>query len=166
LHTPFESNTYDVVWATESVCYAENIQDFTDEAFRILKPGGRLIVADGFATPKKINKKEKSYLDKWIPYWAMKELQTEKEFSRAAHTSGFKNYIHRNYTSNIKKSVRRIYYYSIAAIFITRVYRLFGKTYGNETAYKNTIGGINQFKAYQKGLWEYYIITAVKEIEK
>ncbi len=46
--TKFPPNSFDVVWGLESICYAKNKRDFLSEARRILKKGGRIIVADGF----------------------------------------------------------------------------------------------------------------------
>src|SRR5919112_1843604 len=40
---PFEDNSADVVWAIESVCHAKDKFQFYKEAFRVLKPGGKLI---------------------------------------------------------------------------------------------------------------------------
>ena len=45
-HTPFEDASFDVVWAVESQCHADNKLDFYKEAYRLLKPGGHLVVAD------------------------------------------------------------------------------------------------------------------------
>jgi cyclopropane fatty-acyl-phospholipid synthase-like methyltransferase len=47
-NTEFPNEYFDVVWAHDSVCHAENKEAFVKEAFRILKPNGRLIVCDGF----------------------------------------------------------------------------------------------------------------------
>ena len=37
--TDFDEAAFDVVWAVEAVCHAENKRDFVDEAYRILAPG-------------------------------------------------------------------------------------------------------------------------------
>jgi SAM-dependent methyltransferase len=46
--TELAGDSFDVVWALESACYAEDKRNFLVEARRLLRPGGRLIVADGF----------------------------------------------------------------------------------------------------------------------
>ncbi len=48
LNTGYPAESFDLVWAIESVCYANNKKEFLQEAFRLLKKGGRLIVADFF----------------------------------------------------------------------------------------------------------------------
>ncbi len=48
--TTFPDASFTVVWATESVCHAPEKQSFLAEARRLLKPGGRLVVADLFRT--------------------------------------------------------------------------------------------------------------------
>ena len=48
LDTGFPDNYFDGVFALESVSYAQNKREFINEMHRILKPGGRLVVIDGF----------------------------------------------------------------------------------------------------------------------
>ena len=46
--TTFPDQSFDVVWTLESVVHADDKKVFLKEAFRLLKPGGRLIM--GFIT--------------------------------------------------------------------------------------------------------------------
>ena len=48
-NTSFPDNSFDVVWACESVCQADK-QAFIKECYRLLRKGGRLIMADFFLT--------------------------------------------------------------------------------------------------------------------
>src|SRR5262245_29829055 len=44
--TPFADATFDVVWSLESLCHAPGKDAFYREAARLLRPGGRLVVAE------------------------------------------------------------------------------------------------------------------------
>lgn len=45
---PFKDNAFDVFWSLESIEHATNLNDFMSEAFRVLKPGGRVVIAATF----------------------------------------------------------------------------------------------------------------------
>jgi len=53
--TKFSDNFFDGVFALESTSYATDIKKFADEIHRILKPGGRLVVIDGFRKNVSLN---------------------------------------------------------------------------------------------------------------
>src|SRR3989344_5833929 len=50
---PFKDNMFDVFWSLESIEHATNLEDFMKEAFRVLKPGGKIIIAATFLGDKK-----------------------------------------------------------------------------------------------------------------
>jgi tocopherol O-methyltransferase len=48
--TGFPDASFDIVWGCESICYADDKELFIKEAYRLLKSGGRLVIADGFVS--------------------------------------------------------------------------------------------------------------------
>ncbi len=160
--TPFEAESFDVVWALESVCYAESKQAFLQEAYRLLKKGGRLIVADGFASKRHTEPNEQELMQRWVNAWAVKELAVIDTFCADAVSVGFKNLAIQNITKNISYSSKRLYYLSLLANLAGKAHRLVGRSYGNVHTINNGIGAYHQYKALQKDLWRYYWVYAEK----
>jgi ubiquinone/menaquinone biosynthesis C-methylase UbiE len=47
---PVKGNSFDVVFVVESICHAVNMRRALEESYRVLRPGGKLIVFDAFRT--------------------------------------------------------------------------------------------------------------------
>ncbi len=161
LATEFPDNTFDVVWAIESVCYAWDKSDFTREAYRVLKPGGRLVVADFFATPVTAGSPEDVLMKKWTDAWAIKAYATVDEFRQAIASAGFHGMEDRNVTRHVTPSIRRLYLSFFPGILTTTVAEWIGAR--NHIQTKNTWSTYYQYKAFKKRLWEYHIFSAQKE---
>jgi tocopherol O-methyltransferase len=79
--TDFEDATFDVVWALESAAYASNKLDFLRESYRILKYGGRIVIADGFIMKDRLTDRESSEM-KWIEGLAIPNFSTVAQFEK------------------------------------------------------------------------------------
>ena len=68
--TGFPDKNFDLIWACESSSSAANKQAMTDEWFKLLKPGGKLVLSDFFKVDN-ISDNEQKLLDQWSEIWAM-----------------------------------------------------------------------------------------------
>lgn len=160
LSTRFPDESFDVVWAIESVCYAFEKKDFLQESYRLLRPGGRLVVADFFTVPLEEGSPEAILMDKWTDTWAIESYEVTEDFYRKMQEVGFKNSVVRNVTDKVLPSIKRLYYCFFPGIVITSVSEFFGKRNRLQTA--NTWSTYFQYKAWEKGLWSYNIFTGEK----
>lgn len=58
--TGLPAGSFDIIWAIESLCHIADRRAFFHEARRLLRVGGRLIVADFFRTDRALNEESKS----------------------------------------------------------------------------------------------------------
>jgi cyclopropane fatty-acyl-phospholipid synthase-like methyltransferase len=159
-HTAFDEETFDTIWGVESICHATDKREFLQEAYRLLKPNGTLIVID-FFKEENINDKQYTYLKKWLHAWAIDDLETTNSFMQKAKNVGFTNVQNIDKTEEVKPSARKIYYYALLGWIGTKWYTLFHK---NATHFGrvHAMSGIVQYKSLKQKLWNYQIIVAKK----
>ena len=81
----------DGAWALESACYASGTAkaDFAREAARLLKPGARLVVIDGFLLRRQPGRAAGWLHRLWADSWAVPTLAVRGDFVDALQASGF-----------------------------------------------------------------------------
>jgi cyclopropane fatty-acyl-phospholipid synthase-like methyltransferase len=158
--TDFPDESFDVVWGCESICYADDKEKFINEAYRLLKPGGRLVVADGFVSDFANN--DNPIIRQWADGWQVNYLESPQRFHDFMQKAGFININYRNISKEASHSSRRLYRF----YFLARLYLLWKKINFSKPATamqkKNIMACKHQYKGMKKGLWQYGIAVGKK----
>jgi len=158
--TPFDSETFDVVWGIESICHALDKRAFVEEAVRILKPGGRLVCADGYALKREFNEGEWQIVTTCLNGWQIPNLATPDEFRAYLEESGFGEIRFRDATANIMPSSQRLYQ---TALLTYPMQKLMAWTRLRTPAQSgNFYTALNQYRIFRDGLGCYGIFCTVK----
>ena len=159
-HTEFPDESFDIVWGCESICYADSKEQFIKEAYRILKPGGRLVVADGFVSAFENN--DDPVIRQWLDGWQVNYLETPARFRQYMLSAGFNNVEYRDISKYTTHSSRRLYKF----YFLANLYLLWKTiTFSNRATdmqRKNIAACKYQYKGMKKDLWQYGLIIGRK----
>lgn len=155
--TPFPDGAFDIVWALESAVYDPEKVDFFKEAYRLLRPGGRLVMGEYIKTSQPMKPRDLRIFHRWLGAWAIHDLSTLAHLESVAKQQGFEVVKTANVTPAIRKSSWRMFYGSFFLTVLSAGYRLFNPkvSYFADNHHK---GLRYQYPALRRGLWQYYFI--------
>lgn len=158
--TNFPAESFDVVWGCESICYADDKEQFIKEAWRLLKRGGRLVVADGFVTDFKNN--DNPIIRNWADGWQVNYLESPERFQQFMKNAGFDSISFHDISKYTAHSSRRLYKF----FFLANLYLAWKTiTFSNRSTdmqRKNIAACKYQYKGMRQGLWQYGLIVGTK----
>lgn len=155
--TNFDDESFSLIWACESMCHASEKLKFYQEAWRLLKPGGRLICADYFRTERPHSPEGEKLLHEWLNGWSINDIDTSDEHLQYALKCGFRNFEIENITAYTKPSLRRLHL--IASKLWSFGQFLKGIGLRNKVNHGNHFSSIKQFEALENKLWYYGMLS-------
>jgi tocopherol O-methyltransferase len=160
MQTAFRPGTFDVAYSMEASNYATSKRDWLAEMYRVLKPGGRLVVQDGFRASRPLTEAEDRLQRSWLDGWAVPHLAALDEFAAWAGELGFVDVVAEDRTTNFAPSCRRLYRLTMACYPIAKALHVMNVR--SDVQQGNVRAARDQWRAMRKRLWLYGIVTARK----
>lgn len=160
VQTDFDDASFSVVWAIESMETAADKNLFVQEAARVLRAGGRLLVGDVFKNYDFPIAQEPA-MQTMLNGWAMSDALSIPQFSTILQEHDFESFVNRNVTQTVYPSAWRMYWAGWAGMIGSKMYGLYRRArFYSRTHYQT---GIAQYRALRKGLWSYQLCCAIKK---
>lgn len=159
-NTPFADETFDIVWGLESICYAVDKQDFVKEAYRVLRKGGQIVVADGFALKDDFTPEEWGYIQAFLDGCVVPNLATVDVFKGAMESCQFQDIAYTDITKEVMPSSEVLYRKSLLTYPVEIMLRWLKIRTASQTA--NYYAANSQYQIFKQGLCGYGIFNAIK----
>jgi len=105
--TDLSSNQFDAIYLMESSCYALQKQMLIREMYRILKPGGILVITDVFLTFVKLNPFLTNIYNSFCKGWGLSDLIDIEEFIFYLEKERFHNIVNKTITKHVTRTILR-----------------------------------------------------------
>jgi len=148
LNTKFPDEHFDMIWACESVCYAKNKEDFLAEAYRLLKPRGKIVVADGFLL-RDIKQSEEGIYKQFLDGFALHNIAKAANFDKLMRQANFRHVKSWDKTEAVKPSSKIMHRRTLLLYPLVKAMYKLGLVSG--VLFKNSLAGIAQYKLVKKG---------------
>jgi cyclopropane fatty-acyl-phospholipid synthase-like methyltransferase len=159
IDTGLPDGAFTVVWALESIVHVRGKAAFLREAHRVLRPGGRLMIAEYLLRDDPpLSDAEDADLRMWCDGWAMPGLLSEAGYRELLAESGFDGVEVVDISRNVAPSLRRLH----------RLIRLLAPTAPmferlrilREVPADNLRASAAQIRTFDQGTWQYKVVLA------
>lgn len=157
---PFENNSVDIVWAIEAVCHAKDKSEFYKEAYRVLKPGGKLLIGENLRTSRPMEVEKEKLLEEIFHSWAIPDLDTFEEHLSHAQKAGFHTFKNNNVTANMMVSYRNLKEMCNRWAWLNKLLHSAGII--STVRRNNMLGSLKQYDAIQQKVFTYNHLLAEK----
>lgn len=151
---------FDAVLAAESLCHCPDKAAFYREAARLLKPGGRLVVAEYVLSADPLDGEAERLLREWLEGWALPGLDSAAEHREHALAAGFEHVRIEDRSREFRRSLRRLYLMTAVSYPLAWIGHLLGLR--NPVQHGNVVGSLRIWESLVRGTWFYATVTATR----
>jgi cyclopropane fatty-acyl-phospholipid synthase-like methyltransferase len=156
----FRDGFFDGAVAIESACHATSKRDFLSEMARVLRPGGSLVVIDGFVNKLELTRDERVDLERYMRGVALPGLARVDEFRDALALAGFEDVQCTDRRRSILPSAFLIEAMCLTAV--TACGPLFAMGLLPRLWLRHGLAGLSQRRLFQRGTLAYCVFIARK----
>jgi SAM-dependent methyltransferase len=149
----FKPGSFDVVWALESFCYAPDKEAWIRGVAPLLKPGGRLVLADGFSGRPAADRREERAFGYFLKGWAVPHFCSFEEVQAWARAAGLEVDHAEDITPDVLPHAWKIYRLGPVIVPWRRLLRSLGLV--GEESLHNARAIYHQYPTLKRGLWRY-----------
>ncbi len=160
--TPYATASFDAVYAIESSCYAAGASKsgFLQEAHRLLRRGGRIVVGDGFIGPGKLRGPHKRIFRALLDCWAIDTMGEIDAFIRELARIGFRDVVAERIQAHVTPSVLHVPWVTLKFLLNSVV---FGRRKMTRARWNNVIAPLLMpFVGFPFGPMAYYLVSATR----
>lgn len=158
--TDFPDSYFDAVVAIETICHLPDMRPFSKEIFRVLKPGGRIVVADFTLLKPHLSIAERNLINRWLQGWALPNIWTEERHTATMRRAGFVKVVSLDYSDKTIPSAKRLYYFSFPGLLLGWLPYKLGLT--SHIQWANILSAHLQWLAKKRGLWGHFFFYGQK----
>src|SRR3989344_9514448 len=159
--TDYPDNYFDAVVAIEAICHLQDKSVFYKEMYRILKPSGRLAVAEFVLRKLNMNTKQKNEIRRWLDGWAIPNLWTPDNHVKTMKKVGFVNVSAEDYSDRVVNTAKYLYFNSLIGIPIYTLMTKIGII--GDLRLKNAYACKYQWVTKKENLWRHNLFIAKKK---
>jgi len=149
----FKPGSFDVIWALESFCYAPDKAAWVRGMAPLLKPGGRLVIADGFSGREPATAAEAKSFAYFLKGWAVPHFCSFADVEAAARAAGLTVTHTEDITPDVLPHAWKIFRLGPLIVPWRLLLRALGLV-GDEKLH-NARAIYHQYPTLKKGIWRY-----------
>jgi tocopherol O-methyltransferase len=165
-HLPFDDSSFDVVWGCESFSHSPDKLGLLREAFRVLRPGGRLVIADAYQARPASSAREQARYDLCLRGFGLNATQWWDEYPRLLEEAGFSGVRRVDKSPAALPASRRMRRIGMMflplAPLLWLLHRLFPRNADFDHAWHTWGTAFAQYETLRSGMWIYGLFIAEK----
>jgi SAM-dependent methyltransferase len=155
--TPFDDASFDVAWALESACHAPSKAALGAELGRVVRPGGRLVMAEYVLDRE--HRHTSPHVARWEQSWEM-TLASRAEWTEALEAGGWTDVAFLDITANMYRSLRRLR--RLCRLLSPVAVVLHATGIRTAAQQRNIAGSVALWDSLRAGDWRYCLVTATR----